>query len=460
MSQENETVAGWVEHDTRIRRTMPLNPTSEERAEKANLAVHPALEAARAKGKRLRGVKRYAGIGAQASSVDQVIFGRDMDFSGEGDGTDLAEYDGRAGLSSQSVPRAGGVKKVDAPKEAWISPGRASSKEPGSPSDCHSSANSNTKGPLSPNQSHGVGEVFGQGCPSQVEQQQIQAARVAVFGRDSAGAPSWKPKAAKQDGRGGANLVGAVVFGQGTGPPETGSVADSRKRRVDPKVCFVDTAGQTSAEIHVDKGKRVGTQWKDTSGSAGCRSENLCTLQAGWHPEARDRLVKAASGFHEPACAMKCTTDKVVYGQLTPRQSEPLWAERKANILREYPGRKHLGALGMPFMAQQADIFSDGSRRTATPPPSAGLATPRGQNRSVASLFEGSAGKPTALAEWDQPRPTRARTPPPARRCAEEGGAGPSFGHVRRMKGASLPLTERQHPLYGRSNVACLLGEA
>ena len=63
----------------------------------------------------------------------QVIFGRDMDFSGEGDGTDLAErvsastfvevfafrahvtckpgtqeYDGRAGLSSQSVPRAGG----------------------------------------------------------------------------------------------------------------------------------------------------------------------------------------------------------------------------------------------------------------------------------------------------------------------------------------------------------------
>ncbi|CAE7849370.1 unnamed protein product, partial [Symbiodinium microadriaticum] len=145
MSQENETVAGWVEHDTRIRRTMPLNPTSEERAEKANLAVHPALEAARAKGKRLRGVKRYAGIGAQASSVDQVIFGRDMDFSGEGDGTDLAEYDGRAGLSSQSVPRAGGVKKVDAPKEAWISPGRASSKEPGSPSDCHSSANSNTK---------------------------------------------------------------------------------------------------------------------------------------------------------------------------------------------------------------------------------------------------------------------------------------------------------------------------
>ena len=59
------------------------------------------------------------------TSVLQVIFGRDMDFSGEGDGTDLAapasevppvchyfeacaeEYDGRAGLSSQSVPRAG-----------------------------------------------------------------------------------------------------------------------------------------------------------------------------------------------------------------------------------------------------------------------------------------------------------------------------------------------------------------
>eukprot|EP00439_Symbiodinium_sp_Y106_P040319 s3502_g4.t3 len=447
MSQENETVAGWVEHDTRIRRAMPLNPTSREEAGKADLAVHPALEAARAKGKRFRGVKRYAGIGAQASSVDQVIFGRDMDFSGEGDGTDLAEYDGRAGISSQSVPRAGGVKKVF----------RGGCR--------HSPGNSNTTGgPVSPNQSHGVAEVFGGSVEQQ--QKQIQAARVAVFGRDSAGAPSWKSaKATKQDGRGGADLVGAVVFGQaGAGPPET-LAASRSKRRVDPKVCFVDTAGQTSAEIHVDKGKRVGTQYKDTSGSAGCCSENLCTLQAGWHPEARDRLVKAASGFHEPACAMKCTTDKVVYGQLTPRQSEPLWAERKANILREYPGRKHLRALGMPFMAQQADIFSDGSRRTATPPSSSasGLATSMGQNRSVASLFEGSAGKPTALAEWDQPRPTRARTPParPAgRRCAEAEGppgspSAPS-GQVRR-KGA-MP-TERQHPLFG-SNVACLLGEA
>ncbi|CAE6959337.1 unnamed protein product [Symbiodinium natans] len=477
-SKENETVAGWVEHDTRIRSTMPLNPAAEERGEKATLAVHPALEAAREKGKKPRGVKRYAGIGAQASSVDQVIFGRDMDFSGEGDGTDLAEYDGRAGLSSQSVPRAGGVKKVDAaPRGAWNngSPVGSSCEEAAakvrSPSDCR---------PLSPNRSPGVAKVFGQNSAFHAEEQHVQAAREAFFGKDSAGAPSWKsPKASKQEGsRTGVDLVGAVVFGQtGAALPETSSVADSRKRRVDVKVCFADTAGQKSAELHAHKGKRVGVQCKDTSGSAGCPSANLCTLQAGWHPEARDRLVRTASGFHEPHCAMKCTTDKVVYGQMTPRQSEPLWAERKANLLREYPGRKHLGALEMPFMSQQADIFCDGHRRTATPPPSSGsgFATPRGHSRSGASLFEGSAGKPTALAEWDQPRPTRALTPPPRQRVEADAFGKPTIhgvptwardkhssvleGGQRRLKGhAQMPLTERQHPIFGRSNVACLLG--
>ena len=37
------------------------------------LPVHPAVEAAQLAGKKRRGVKRYVGIGAQASSVDQAL---------------------------------------------------------------------------------------------------------------------------------------------------------------------------------------------------------------------------------------------------------------------------------------------------------------------------------------------------------------------------------------------------
>lgn len=36
------------------------------------LPIHPAVEAAQLAGKKRRGVKRYVGIGAQASSVDQA----------------------------------------------------------------------------------------------------------------------------------------------------------------------------------------------------------------------------------------------------------------------------------------------------------------------------------------------------------------------------------------------------
>eukprot|EP00913_Durusdinium_trenchii_P007264 g6828.t1 len=70
---------------------MPLNPTAEdgggedkpwtfwkmqtetlESSEAKALPVHPAAQAAQEKGKKRRGVKRYAGIGAQASCVDQA----------------------------------------------------------------------------------------------------------------------------------------------------------------------------------------------------------------------------------------------------------------------------------------------------------------------------------------------------------------------------------------------------
>jgi len=118
--EDNETVAGWVEHDTKIRNAMPLNPTAEDLSCEKALPLHPAAEAALSRGKKRRGVKRYAGIGAQSSRVDQVIFGRDLDFTTTGDDSDLKAYEGSAGLPSHFHMKAGGVKKIETPKDSAL----------------------------------------------------------------------------------------------------------------------------------------------------------------------------------------------------------------------------------------------------------------------------------------------------------------------------------------------------
>ncbi|CAJ1378075.1 unnamed protein product [Effrenium voratum] len=454
--QDNETVAGWVEHDTRIRCTMPLNPAAEEEEDRGPLPVHPAAEAAKQRGKKQRGVKRYAGIGAQASNVDQIIFGRDMDYS-QGDGGDQAAYAGRAGVSSQAHVKAGGVKKVEMTQRETLvhSPYGVTSDEKEPERRCESS-------PLSPNCSPGMAEVFGN---EPVNEDKVEAARLACFG-DAAGTRSWKssPKPKREDGprtpRSSGDLVSKVVFGGQGSVPEKESLADARKKRVDSSRAFVDLAGRNSAELNNTRGKRH-VAWSESSGSAGCPSGSLGDHQAGWHPEARDRLVKMAAGFEEPHCAMRCVSGKVLNGQATPRQ-EALWAERKANIHREVPGKKHLG-VGMASAASQADIFG----RSSTPP--SGFGTPRHSN----SLFEGSAGKPSTFAEWDLPRPSRSMTPPRNLRFADLGKTDvlgrpvlhgiPSWsrgatstileGGDRRIRGVS----DRPHPTFGRSNVGCLL---
>ncbi|CAL1158890.1 unnamed protein product, partial [Cladocopium goreaui] len=118
--EDNETVAGWVEHDTKIRNAMPLNPTAEDLSCEKALPLHPAAEAALSRGKKRRGVKRYAGIGAQSSRVDQVVFGRDLDFTTTGDDSDLKAYEGSAGLPSHFHMKAGGVKKIETPKDSAL----------------------------------------------------------------------------------------------------------------------------------------------------------------------------------------------------------------------------------------------------------------------------------------------------------------------------------------------------
>lgn len=427
--EDNETVAGCVEHDTRIRSGMPLNPTAEESSEAKALPVHPAAQAAQEKGKKRRGVKRYAGIGAQASCVDQVIFGRDMDFTSVGDDKDAKEYDGRAGLPSRGAFKAGGVKKADGPKQGNLVHGfsgvtvevqaeKVKKRAPGTLT--------------SPNCSPGITEVFRLSKPEK---------DVKVAWGSGAGAGK-SHKARTQEAlthRG--TQVSAVVFGGEGHVTEKSSVADSRKKRVDPQEAFADLAGRKCAELHEVRGKRLVTRDSD-SGSAGCPSSSLGDQLAGWHPEARDRLVRTAAGFEEPQSAIGCDTGKVLYGQATPRK-EALWAERKANALRQVPGRKHLGTLQMPFMDQQADIFQEAARTT----PSSGS--------MVCSLFEGSAGKPSTLSEWDVPKPSRSVTPPPkpsdkvyglpSQTASMEGG-------VRRTRGASGP-----NPVYGPSKVGGLL---
>lgn len=446
--EDNETVAGWVEHDTKIRNAMPLNPTAEDLSCEKALPLHPAAEAALSRGKKRRGVKRYAGIVAQSSRVDQVVFGRDLDFTTTGDDSDLKAYEGSAGLPSHFHMKAGGVKKIETPKDSALihTPlgvtAEAKQEENRRKEFRHPA--------LSPFHSPGMAEVFGHDEGGPME----DPARSPIHHGAAGARPFRSPKVRPQETSRSTNLVAAVVFGGEGDVPEKSSLAESRKKRVDPTETFADLAGRISAELnfHEKRGKRlVAGRESDSSGSAGCPSSSLADQLAGWHPEARDRLKKTAVGFEEPPSALNCVSGKVLYGQASPRQ-EPLWAERKANAQRQVPGRKHLGALGMPFMEQQADIFATKPLvRSLTPPPHVGCGTPR--SRMSAEFFNGSAGKPSTFAEWDLPRPSRSVTPPPQRGPKDEKVHGIPSQHAdnaRRARGGP-------NPAFGPSTVGSLL---
>jgi len=422
---ENETVAGWVEHDTKIRNAMPLNPTAQECEGDKALPLHPAAEAALLRGKKRRGVKRYAGIGAQSSCVDQVIFGRDMDFTTLGDDTDVKAYEGSAGLPSRNNLKAGGVKKMETLRKDTALVHTAF----GVTVQVQERDRRGRQTAASPFNSPGVAEVLGYEPPGR--NLEVQAWNGA------AGARPKSPRVKAQDTSRPTNLVAAVVFGEGGPVPENNSLADSRKKRVDPSTeTFADLAGRTSAELHEHRGKRL-VAWPDgrastgSSGSAGCPSSSLGDQLAGWHPEARDRLKKTAAGFEEPHSAMNCMSDKVLYCQASPRH-EPLWTERKANVHRQVPGRKHLGSLGMPFMEQQADIFA---ARSVTPPPQRAAGTP------PRSRING----PDPWKEWDLPRPSRSITPPRTN-CNEIVHGMPSHAEGRRLRSGG------RNPAFGASS--------
>lgn len=254
---DNQTVASWLAHESKFRTSMPPNAAAQE--EEKQHTLHPTAEATKAKGRKRRGVKMYTNVPTQASTVDQVVFGRDLDFSNSDGGygpfqLDKIEYGGRAGTCTQQNGKAGGLKKVaDAPQEQWSIAGDGE-QDNGSHQGTIEPSNqvhSGTK-QLSHLNSVGMAGAFGGDCAMHDE---LDAARAAFYApgtgmNESAGVPSWNQQksAARKpvhDGQGmnQANVddIGQVVFhNQGDGGSISTEAEVRGRRHLD--------SGQTAVE--------------------------------------------------------------------------------------------------------------------------------------------------------------------------------------------------------------------
>lgn len=377
---DNQMVASWLAQESKIRTSMPLNSAAEQ--DEKPRALHPTAEARMAKGRKRRGVKMYTNVPTQASAVDQVVFGRDMDFSnGEGGygpfQLDKIGYDGRAGIFSQQNGKAGGLKKVaGAPQEQWSI---AADEELDNASLLGTTQPPNQAQPgmreLSHLNSVGVsGALGGEGASID----ELHAARAAFYTpgtglNDSAGAPSWKEqksvaRKAVHDGQGvnqaGVDEVGQVMI-HNEGPPISVEkevrgrrYLDSAKGAIEPDMaghgdapedekgtkflvtgvagCLFRESGNLGLNV-ADRGKRILRGYQDVGGEgkvAGSLTAHIETngmgfLASDWRrarlkdhgPRASQVLRGRSSVMPQTVVprASLCITDKLIYQQLTPR---------------------------------------------------------------------------------------------------------------------------------------------
>eukprot|EP00930_Biecheleria_cincta_P019069 TRINITY_DN14664_c0_g1_i2.p1 TRINITY_DN14664_c0_g1~~TRINITY_DN14664_c0_g1_i2.p1 ORF type:complete len:723 (-),score=107.71 TRINITY_DN14664_c0_g1_i2:486-2654(-) len=471
---DNQTVASWIANDSKFRTSLPLNPAAEE--EERQHTLHPTAEATMAKGRKRRGVKMYTNVPTQASTVDQVVFGRDLDFSNADAGylpwkMDRIEYDGRAGTSTQRNGRAGGLKQVaDAPQEQWSIAGDW---------DQDDGSQQGRIEPLSHLNSAGMTGAFG--GDSAAMNDELDAAKAAFYVpgtgmNESAGVPSWKeqkssariavhdaqgfnradvdevaqvmihnegPISEEKEVRGRRHLDSAQdaiqpdMAGRGRLPDNLGT------KLLVPGVAGCIFRGSEAQGLNVaDRGKRILKGYQDVGGegqvagslTAHIQQNGIGFLPSDWRKaKLKDHGPRASQVVHGRGSvvpqrfvhrATRCITDKLIYQQLEPRM-EPLVPTHQLEILggeEKARGKKHLAHMDLPATQQRAVIYErPQSARQATPRSRAGWEGSSPPSRARSSVFDvyepfvGAAGNPSQKRDRDAaPCARRAMTPPPS----------------------------------------------